>query len=363
MIEIDGSYLEGGGAILRVASALAAVTGKPMKVHKIRAGRKNPGLRAQHLEGLKAVAELCSGRLVNAELGSTEIEFHPGVIRPAKLEIQISTAGALGLVFQSLKVPLCLAGDEVTVNIRGGATFGKWAPPVPYTMNVLLPVLKNIGYTAEITIKKHGFYPRGGAEVEMRGFPCLYPIEPNSFSLFSRKPFRPLHMIDRGAVGKIAGISVASKHLRKPRVAERQAEAAKKSLEARGLEVSVDAQYADAACAGSGVVLWATTSTGAILGADSLGERGKPSEKVGEEAAMQILQTIDSGATVDKHLSDQLLIFMALAEGQSAITAPELTDHARTNICVIQNFLPVEFKITDGTPTLIECSGKERESE
>jgi RNA 3'-phosphate cyclase len=356
MIEIDGSYLEGGGAILRVASALSAITEKPMKVFKIRAGRENPGLRAQHLEGLRAVASLCSGRLVNAALGSTEIEFYPEKIRPTRIDVQISTAGAIGLVFQSLKVPICMADGEVIVNVKGGATFGKWAPPLLSTINVLLPTLKKMGYAAEITINRHGFYPVGGAEVEIRAFPSL-PVGPNSFGLFSRKPFRPLNLTDRGDVGKVMGISVASECLRKPRVAERQTEAASATLRNKGLETAIQPEYVDSKCAGSGIVLWSTTSTGAILEADSLGERGKPSETVGEEAAKRLLKTMDSGAAVDAHLSDQLLIFMALAAGKSAITAPKLTDHAKTNIYVIQKFLPVEFRITAGTPTLIECSG------
>lgn len=343
MIEIDGSYLEGGGAILRVASALSTVTRKPLRVYNIRAGRENPGLRTQHMEGLKAIASLCSGSLKNATLGSTEIELHPDRLEPRELFVEISTAGSVGLLFQTLKVPICKADGDVIIHIKGGATFAKWAPPLLTTKHVLLPVLSRIGYFAEIEIKRHGFYPVGGARVEITGHPC--------------KEFKPLCLTEAGEVKNLTGISVASEHLRKPRVAERMAESARKITDARGIGTKVETQYVDAQCPGCGIVLWSETTAGAILSADALGERGKPAEKVGEEAANSLLQTIESGAAVDKHLSDQLLIFMALVQGNSAITTPLLTDHAKTNIHVIQKFLPVKFCITDGKPALIECSG------
>ena len=343
MIEIDGSYLEGGGAILRVASALSAVTGEPLRVCNIRAGRENPGLRTQHLEGLKAIASLCSGSLKNAAMGSTEIELHPGKIEPRELFVEISTAGSVGLLFQSLKVPICKADGDVTIHIKGGATFAKWAPPLLTTKHVLLPVLSRIGYSAKTEIKRHGFYPVGGARVEITGHLC--------------KEFKPLTLTEAGEVKELTGISVASEHLRKPRVAERMAESARKIIETSGIKTKIETQYVDAQCPGCGIVLRSETSTGAIISADVMGERGKPAETVGEEAANSLLQTIESGAAVDRHLSDQLLIFMALAHGKSAITAPRLTNHAKTNIHVIQKFLPVEFRITEGKPTLIECAG------
>jgi RNA 3'-terminal phosphate cyclase (ATP)/RNA 3'-terminal phosphate cyclase (GTP) len=343
MVEIDGSYLEGGGAILRVASALSAITGKPLKVYNIRAGRKNPGLRAQHLEGLKAIADLCNGGLVNAALGSTEIELHPGRITSKQISVQISTAGSVGLLFQSLKAPIAMSDGEVTIRIQGGATFAKWAPPLLTTNNVLLPMLARIGYSADLTIERHGFYPKGGARVMIRGKPS--------------SDIKPLCLTEPGELLAVKGVSVASSHLQKARVADRQAEAARRILSGGGINADMDVQYVDAVCPGSGVVLWAETSAGTVLGADSLGERGTPAEKVGEEAAKELLETLESGATVDDHVSDQLLIFMALAKGESSIVARKLTDHAKTNIYVIQRFLPVVFRVTEDKNVLIKCVG------
>lgn len=328
LIEIAGDYGSGGGAILRVAIGLSATTGKPIHVYKLRAKRKNPGLRVQHLEGVKAVAELCNAELKGAELGSTEIEFYPGKIRAKELDVKIGTAGSIGLLFQSLKLPASQADGKVDIRVNGGADFGKWSPPLLYIKNVLLPVLERMGYRADINISRHGFYPVGDAKAEIRIYPC--------------RRFKSIKMEKQGEIEVLKGISIASKHLKKPRVADRQAESAREVLKGKGFEAEIKPKYVDAACPGSGIVLWARTSSGIVLGSDSLGERGKPSEKVGEEAAQSLVEAIESGATVDKHLSDQLLPFIALAGNSSYIT-PNLTEHTKTNIWVIEKFLDKRF--------------------
>ncbi len=344
LIEIDGSALEGGGAILRVASALSAVTGKPIHIFNIRRVRKRPGLRMQHLEGLKAVAELCNGKLKGAKLDSTEIWFYPKKIQAKELSISILTAGSTGLIFQILKLPVSQAEGEVKINIKGGAVFGKFAPPLLSSKNILLPVLEKIGYRAEINILKHGFYPVGGSSVKITVRPC--------------KEFKPLVLTERGEIESIEGISIASKYLEKAKVAERQAKTVKEILENSGFSPKIKTGYVDAKCPGSGIVLWAKTSLGCILGSDSIGERGKPSEKIGKEVAQDLLKTIASEATVDKHISDQVLIFLAMTKGKSIIVAPELTNHAKTNIWVIEKFLGKRFsteEISGGVK--ISCSG------
>lgn len=343
MIELDGSKLEGGGAILRMAIALATVKDKSIHIYNIRAQRKKPGLRVQHLEGVKAVAELCSGKLKGAELGSKEIWFWPGKIESKKLDIKISTSGSTGLLFQILKLPACNAPGDVTINIDGGGTWGKWSPPLIYVQNVLLPTLAKMGYKADIKIARHGFYPVGGARVTISVQPC--------------PTLTPLNLSNPGNLVTLQGISIASSHLKPARVAERQAEAAKKYLIEKGYEPRIKAQYVDSDCPGSGIVLWASTDTGCILGSDGLGEKGKPAEKVGRQAAVRLAETLASGAGVDEHLSDQLLPFLALAKGESLITAPELTLHAKTNIWVIEKFLKTKFQVTKGKPVKISCSG------
>ena len=344
MKTIDGSYLEGGGSIIRITCALSAITKTPVRIENIRANRPDPGLKTQHLEGLKALTNLCNGELRNGFLGSKEIEFYPKKIISKHLKIKISTAGSVGLIFQILKLPACVPPEGVTIRVQGGGTFGKYAPPLIYTQNILLPVLRETGYKADIRIQKHGFFPKGGAEVEM--------------VFHSVKRFLPVNMEERGEMTGIKGISIASKHLEKARVAERQTNSAKKTLlEKTGVSPEIETKYVESDCPGSGILLWCEFENGRISG-DALGERGKPAELVGKEACENLIKDVESGASVDKYLSDQILPFMALADGKSSVTVPVLTNHAKTNMWVIQRFFPVEFEVKkEGKYFKVSCEG------
>ncbi len=325
MMEIDGNYLEGGGQILRTSVALSCLTGKPVHIFNIRAGRPTPGLKTQHLAAISAVAELCDAKLEGNEIGSEEISFYPGEINKEKLTINISTAGSVGLVLQAI-FPACVnLIKPLKIEIIGGGTFGKWAPSVVYLQKVFLPTLEKFGFRAEVKIIKHGFYPRGGAKVVAEIFPSKLKG----------------HFIKEG-VDNIKGISIVSEKLRNAKVAERQVEGAKKVLENLNLPMDIKTEYVNSTSVGTGIELW-TDKT--ILGAGTLGEIGKKAEKVGNECAEMLVREINSGATVDKHLADQLIPFMGLAEGNSGCKVSELTNHTKTNIWVTEKFLDRKFEV------------------
>ncbi|MFH1978290.1 MAG: RNA 3'-terminal phosphate cyclase [Candidatus Aenigmatarchaeota archaeon] len=342
MIEIDGSYGSGGGAVLRTAIGLSIVTGKPVKIFNIRKNRLHGGLKAQHLEGLKAAAELCSADLKGAEPNSTEVEFHPKEIKKSDLKININTAGSVGLVFQILKLIALKIKEPIEIEIEGGATFGKWAPPLLTTKNILLSVLEKMGYKASINIEKHGFFPVGGAHVEFKFHPC--------------KELKPLNLTEIGNITHTGGMSIASVHLRKSRVAERQTNDAVRFLKSHGLKPMIKEMYVESDCPGSGIVLWASDGR-TIIGSDCIGEKSKKSEDIGFEAAESLYKTIISNSGIDPHISDQLLVFMALAKGVSTITTSRLSNHTKTNIWVIKKFLDVDFDVVEKKNVLIRCSG------
>jgi len=326
MILIDGSYLEGGGQIIRTSIALSAITGKPVKIINIRAKRPNPGLRAQHLKGIEATAKLCKTELKNVKIGSESIEFIPKEIKGGSFSINVGTAGAITLVLQTLVLPSIHAEEDVILEITGG-TDVKWSPTINYFKHIFCYFLAKMGIDIFVETLKYGFYPKGGGKVKVTIKPC--------------KKIKPINLIERGNMEKIEVRSIASETLRNRRVAERQSEAAKKILKFENETIT----YVSTLSSGSSINLHAYFEN-CKLGASELGERGKLAEKVGEEAAKSLVKQIDSNACLDKWMADQILPYMALA-GNSKVSIAEITNHVKTNIWVIEKFLPVKFEIDE----------------
>ncbi len=328
MIEINGSI--GGGQVLRTALGLSLLTKKPFEIFKIRESRSNPGIQAQHLECIRAAEKLCNATIEGAKLHSTDLKFIPNDITSNRLDIKIPTAGSVSLVLQCL----LLAGTlgKLRIKIEGGATYTKWAPPMDYMENVLFRLLSKFGYDVEVNGLKDGFYPKGGAMVEV----VTYMAK-----------FKPIILTERGELQSFHGISVASNHLEKARVAERQAMAARKEIfnSFPDTGCKMKALYRNSLCPGSGITLWADYGNTVISG-DSLGERLKHSEAVGKEAADNLLKEINSDSAVDSFTADQLIPYMAII-GSGEILTSKITPHIIANIKVSEMFLDVKFDISD----------------
>jgi len=327
LILVDGSYLEGGGQIIRTSVALSAITGKPCKIINIRKGRKNPGLQAQHLKGIETAAKICDAELKNAKIGSDSIEFIPKKIKSGSFSIDIGTAGSITLVLQTL-VPICIHADKETKLEITGGTDVLWSPNIEYFQEVFCRNVKRMGIEIESEILKYGFYPKGGGKIKVRIKPC--------------KKLKSLNLIERGNVNRYDIRSIVSKSLEKARVAERQIEGAKKIIPKFDCEYF---DYVDTFSSGSTTHIHAHCDE-SELGATIYGELGKPAEKVGEETARNLMKQIDSNACLDDHMADQILLYLALA-GNSKISVAETTNHCRTNMWVIEKFLPVKFEVKE----------------
>lgn len=331
MIEIDGSYLEGGGQILRTACALSAIRQIPCHIFNIRKGRKEPGLKPQHLLGLRALSELCNGKLEGDYLGSEEIWFYPGSLESAKkeLRIKIETAGSITLLLQTLIPPSLFAKEPITILINGGATDTFFSPTIDHFRYVFLKILEKMGARIEVQIEKRGFYPKGGAKVKA----IVYPTK-----------LKPITLTTCGALKEIIIISGASELLKERKVAERQISGAKQILGKLKLPIREIVEYYPTLSPGSQINIIAKFEN-TIIGSDNLGRIGKGAETVGKEVALEFLKEGKTGACLDKHLADQILPFMALSQGKSEVTVSEITNHCRTNIWVIEKFLKGRFKI------------------
>jgi len=337
LVTVDGT--SGGGQILRNAVALSAVTGRPVRVENIRASRPKPGLRPQHLLGLTAAADLCGASLTGAAIGSREIEFHPQQIRPRRdWRLDIGTAGSITLVLQCLLPALCRAGDRSALTLTGG-TDVPFSPPFEYFSQVFLAALAEMGPQVTARCAVRGFYPKGGGQLEVE-------VKPDG-------ALRPITWTERGAVTLIRGISYS---LGLPdHIAKRMRVSAANTLYTAGyrkLDLRLDVAERGRS-EGCGIMLWAECETGRRLGASALGERGKRAERVGEEAAQALLADLASDAAVDSHLADQLIVWLALADGPSEFTAPRITDHLRSAIAVAEAISDARFRVSDGTPVVV----------
>ncbi len=348
MIEVDGSIGEGGGAVLRTALALGVVSQRPIHIYNIRAKRTRPGLQPQHLRGVEGLAKLTNARIEGAQLNSTELTFEPGRIDGGKYHIDIGTAGSTTLILQILMPAAAFARKPVEVEITGG-TDNPRAPTVDFLKNVTLPMLRKMGYRGKVECIRRGHYPRGGGIVRAR----IEPIE----------KLQALKLIEPGDVISISGLAHC---VRLPEhVATRMAHAANRALVNAGYSrVHIKTESHPPAQdphlgPGAGITLWAETEGGAILGSSSLGKPGKPAEQVGREAAESLVAQLKTGCAVDRHLTDQLIPYLSLAEGVSEISSAELTSHTLTNVALVERILGTKFEIQgrQGEPGRIQVKG------
>ncbi len=329
MIEVDGGHGEGGGQLVRMAIALSALTETPVRVVRIRAGRPTPGLAAQHVTAINAVAELCGAEVTGVAAGASSVEFRPGNVASGHFSFDIGTAGSVTLVLQALLPVAAAAGGPVRVRLVGG-TDVRWSPPMDYFNRVFLVLLRRLGGHADVEVLRRGYYPRGGGIVDV-------VIEPT----------RSWSSLDKPEVGEIQRVRGIAHVSNLPEdVPKRMKHAALRRL--HGIpDVKVEERVyhgEEAIGQGGALVLWGETDA-IHVGADSLAERGKPSERIGEEAAVALRAEIESRATLDVHAADQLLVYLACADGPSRFRVRAVSGHMETMMWLIPQFVSCRFAV------------------
>ena len=346
MIEIDGSAGEGGGQILRTALSLSCLFNRPFRIFNIRKGRRNPGLMPQHLAGVRALKLLSDAEVSGDQKGSTELTFSPGRLRAEDFSFVIGTAGSTMLLLQTVVPALIRAGRKTRIELRGG-THVPFSPPFHYVSEIFVPVLARMGIAMDLHLASYGFYPKGGGMVRAVISPA--------------RELRPLQMPGRGRIVDIRGFSCAASLPLS--VAERQRSAAVKkicaSLPDSGCPVEVEAAAAEASGAGTFIFLKAE-SANAAAGFSALGERGKPAEIVGEEAARDLIDYYRSGQALDAYLPDQIVLYLSMCRGESAFTTSRITNHLLTNLRVINLFNPFQWTVEgeEGGPGKVIIRGR-----
>ncbi len=326
-LELDGSFGEGGGQILRSSLTLSLLTGQPFHLVNVRAGRSKPGLQPQHLQSVRAAATIGDATVLGDHLGSTELTFVPGEVKSGPYRFDIGTAGSTSLVLHTLYLPLALRGTSPSELTLTGGTHIRTSPCYHFLERTWLPYLSQCGLKLSLRLRRPGFYPRGGGVVEVF-------IQPTPRLTGVQLPERgPVQVSGFSAV---AGLPDA--------IAGRQARQARKRLKAHGLKIDIEEQTWEG---GPATVLALELNTSpAPTFFFALGERGKPAEKVADEAADQAIAYLERGpALVDPHSGDQLVLPLALAEGPSCYQVTEVTRHLTTNVTVIRRFIEREIII------------------
>lgn len=325
---IDGAHGEGGGQIVRTALTLSTITGRAVRLINIRANRRVPGLAAQHVTAVRAVAAVCGARVGGDAIGSTTLDFAPGhAPRPGAYAFDVSaareggSAGSTSLVLQAVLLPLALADGPSHVRIQGG-THVAWSPPFDYLDRVWLAILRRMGLDASMTLDRSGWYPAGGGAI--------------TAAVAGRARLSPLSLVERGALRAVRGRALAANL--PAHIAQRMADRAHALLSALlDVPVAVEPQRLRATCPGAGLFLSAEYEN-VVAGFNALGRPGLPAEEVAENAAAALLAHDRTTAALDEHQADQILLPMALADGPSRYSTPRLTRHLQTNAWVIERF-------------------------
>lgn len=341
---VDGSEGEGGGQVLRTSLSLSALTGRPLHMTRIRAGRSRPGLRPQHLTAVRAVAAICDAVVEGDAIDSQELTFRPGA-PPKHGEYRFDvmdhaphgSAGAATLILQAVLWPLAFTDSSSKLVLRGG-THVPFSPSFHYAAEVAQPAFERMGVALMLELKEWGWMPKGMGEIEA----TVRPSARLKAESFARVP--------PDKVQGIAAVTNLPAH-----IPHRMARRAENLVREAGLSARVRAVRETGAGPGAGIFLWVQQA-----GFGSLGRPGLPSERVAESAVADLLAFVDNeSAAVDPFLADQLLLPMALAHGQSELTTNRITHHALTNIALLERWLGLNIHVQgdEGQPGRITVDG------
>ena len=329
LIKIDGSYGEGGGQILRTAISVSAITGKPIEVTNIRANRTNPGLRPQHLAGIKIIADLFHAKSENLKVGAEWIRFSPSdKFEGGSIKFDIGTAGSIPLILMTVVPAVSLTNNSLEIEVTGG-TDVKASPTIDYIKHIVAKSYLSIGPKFSVDVLKRGYYPKGGGVVQCTVKPCKKPgtiellaagyLEPKIISVCSQLPIH---------------------------VAKRQVSSALIALEKKDIRCSnYTASIETSISPGSSILVYSASDFGPYVGGDSIGEVGKRAEAVGTEAAIRFLDSTLAQATVDPFLADMLVLPLALSKGRSRYRVARVTQHLLTNLHIVSEIVRCKYSL------------------
>lgn len=330
-VQVDGSRGEGGGQILRTAVAFSAIKGLPVRIEKIRGGRKVPGLKRQHVSALQILTRVFAGELEGASEGSSTVTFVPGRQQLQRLSLDMGTAASITLVLQAVVPAVALTRSRLDLELIGG-TDVPWSPTLDYFAEVVGPAYERIGIEFRVAARRRGYYPRGGGRVTATIGPSAGVV--------------PLDLVEKRTIKEVLLVSRCG-HL--PRhVAERQLESATADLAQAGFGVaSTELTEEESDSPGSSLLAY-KVSPSEYVGADGIGARGKPAEEVGRETASRFVAAARSGGCLDPNLADMVIPLLSLASGTSRVAVPDVTPHLVSGLELAGQFTGCRWSAEEG---------------
>lgn len=330
MIEIDGSYGEGGGQILRTSLSLSCLFKRPFRIFNIRKNRPKPGLMPQHLTSVKAAQMISDAEMTGGQIGSTELTFSPREVKSGSFTFDVGTAGSTALIMQTLLPALIFSQEKATITLRGG-THVPFSPSFHYLDGIFIPWLKRLGMEVRLSIEAYGFYPKGGGVIAAEIFPA--------------GEIEPLRVTERGKVIGVYGYSgVGNLPLT---IAERQRRGCVERIESSYPgKFPIDIELQEVPTPGQGTFIFLGAEAERVrAGFTGIGERGKRAEIVGEEVANEFLDYYAADAALDPHLPDQLVLYLSMCRERSEFTTSRITQHLLTNLWAIGRFHKFDYAV------------------
>ena len=351
VVHIDGSQGEGGGQIVRSSLALSMVTGFPVSIEHVRAGRERPGLMRQHLTALHAAQHICQATVTGDAIGSDKLTFHPGTVVPGDYHFAVGTAGSATLVLQTVLPPLLLAGGPSRLVLEGG-THNPWAPSFDFLNLAFLPLINRMGPRVTTTLERPGFYPAGGGRFIVIIEPQLRSLEATTSSVSKHLGYlSPFDLLERGeTVGRRGRVLLSNLP---DHIAQR--ECTELSRLAEWCEGHPLLETVTAIGPGNAVVveLESENVTEVFVG---IGEYGVKAETVARRAIDQMRDYLVADVPVGPYLADQLMLPQGIAVWQSRgrpgnrparFRTGKLTNHSRTHVDVLKTFLGIDVTIEE----------------
>ena len=330
-LKINGAHGEGGGQIVRSAITLSCITKQPIHLENIRKNRKKSGLKPQHITAIKILQKITNAQVIGAEIGSTELKFIPGDVSSLESVEDVGTAGSISLILQVLIPVVAVTQNKLNLTIKGG-TDVLWSPSFDYTQHVLKEAYSRMGIQFSLELKKRGYYPKGGGEINLQ----VVPSNLKSILLSKR---------ETNSLKLICTASKISLQKIKEQVKEIQEKVVEKNF-------VVESEIKDEVAVDSGAsLLIYSIDKQSIVGVDC------QFDKKTQKFNLDIDRFVKNSLGVDENLADMLVVPASLASEKTIFRVREITKHLETNLFVTSKITGCRYgigRLDEGYEVIIE---------